>query len=519
MTATPEPAPATPQRRTPLQNTLVVMLFTLFSRLSGLLRQLIVNLFDNTIMDAFMVAVRVPNLLRELVAEGALVNSFIPVYKSLPEGERRRLAAAFSGTMIAINMVLAAIGIIAAPWVVDLLLAANSNVDREIAIYMTRLAMPFLMLISLASVASGVLTADEHFKESGMAPVAFNVASIAVLLILPPEATWLAIGWLVGGVAQLLVQVPPLMRHGLLPRPTLQGHSELGRVLRNMAPFMLTATTRQVLNVYVSRLLSNAQHFPAGTQGGYANAEALFTMANGLFVISTAQAYFPRFSDLAAAQKWDEFSALMVNATKATVFMAAPASALLLALAPQAAALFNLSGSMPETRLLATVGIVSGWALALVPWGVMTIATRTFYARERSREAVVVSALVFVLEVALYNVLVPRIGFWGFGASTALVGILGSALLYWRHRQSLPLDVFGVLRHAAIVLLLAALAGGAARAVAGLFAMPRQMLEALPVLALAGGVGLLVYFGGAVLLRLPEVNGIVRRLPFLKKKK
>lgn len=493
-------------------NTLIVMAGTLGSRLSGVFRQQIINLFDNTIMDAFTMAVKVPNLLRELLAEGALVNSFIPVYKSLSTVERRRLAQAFSGVMITINLVLTALGVLGAPYIVDLLLASDSNVDPVLTLYMTRLVMPFLMLISLSSVAMGLLNADEHFKESSFAPVAFNIASIAALLILPQQATWLAMGWLLGGLAQLVVQLPALSRFGLLPRPTLTRHPELGRVLRQMLPFTLTAGTRQFLNIYVSRLLSNAQMFPAGTQAGYTNAEALFTMANGLFVVSPALALFPRFSQLAAEGNWNSFSALTLQAMRSTTFMAAPIGALLVALAPYAASIFNLTGSVPETRLNATSGILAGWALALVPWAIVTILLRTFYARERTRDAVVVSAVGFVLEVGMYSLLVPLLGFWGFGVSTAVSGTLMVLALLFLYRRSVPLPLDSLLAHLGRVLPLAAVAGAAAWLVAQFLPAAGPLLPSLLVLAVAGGVGLAVYLGGALLLKLPEVDGVMRRL-------
>lgn len=485
---------------------------TLGSRLSGIVRQQIINLFGNTLTDAFLVAVTVPNLLRELLAEGALVNSFLPVYKSLDAAERRRLAQAFSGLLIAVNLILMALGILAAPWVVDLLLAANSNVDQALATYMTQLVMPFLMLISLSAIAMGLLNADEHFRESSFAPVAFNLASIAALLLLPDTATWLAFGWLIGGVAQLLVQLPALHRFGLLPTPALRGHPALGRVLRQMAPFTLTAGARQFLNVYVLGLLTNAQQFQPGTRTGYGNAEALFTMVNGLFVVSPALAFFPRFSQHAAEGNWPQFKALTVQAIRTTTFLAAPMSALLLALAPYAVSLFNLRGDFEVTRFQAGAGILTGWALALLPWALVTILLRTFYARERAREAVTVSALGFVLEVGLYRLLVPPLGFLGFGLSTTLSGLVIAGALALLYRRSLGFPTRAVAAHLARVVPLAALAGVAAWLVSRLMPEPGFIVPGVIGLVVAGGVGLAVYLAGALALRLPEVAGVQRRL-------
>ena len=294
MTVTPPPAapPSTPPpKKSAGRNIVVVMAGTLGSRLTGIFRQQIINAFPSHLTDAFLLATRVPNTLRELLAEGALVNAFIPVYKSLDEDGRRTLAQAFSGVLIAVNLLLLALGILAAPWIAGLLVPPGSPVSFELVVYMTRLLVPFLMLISLSAIAMGLLNADEHFRESSFAPVAFNLASIAVLLVTPKNATWLALGWLVGGFAQLIVQLPSLARFGLLPTPALRSHAAMRRVLVNMAPFTLTAGARQILNFYVQRLLAGPQ-YPSGTVTGYNNAETLFTLANGLFVVSPALAYF-----------------------------------------------------------------------------------------------------------------------------------------------------------------------------------------------------------------------------------
>ncbi|WQE94940.1 murein biosynthesis integral membrane protein MurJ [Deinococcus sp. AB2017081] len=508
------PGDVTPRspRRSLRVNTLIVMAGTLGSRLSGIVRQQIINLFDTSLTDAFNVAVKVPNLLRELLAEGALVNSFIPIYKSLDAVERRKLAQSFSGVMIAVNLILMAVGILAAPWIVGVLTAADSNIDRAVAVYMTQLVMPFLTLISLSAVAMGLLNADEHFRESSFAPVAFNLASIVALLLLPDTATWLAFGWLIGGVAQLVVQLPALSRFGLLPTPSLSGHPALRRVLVQMAPFTLTAGARQILNVYVTRLLTNSAQFGSGTQTGYGNAEALFTTVNGLFVVSPVLAMFPRFAQHAAEKDWGAFRSLTAQAIRATTFLAAPMSALLVALAPYAVSLFNLGRGYDVGKFQAGAGILTGWALALLPWALVTVLLRTFYARERTREAVVVSAVGFVVEVGLYALLVPPLGFLGFGVSTALSGTLMTAALIVMYRRTLAFPGQEVAAHLIRVVPLSVVAGLVAWLVSRVLPAPGFIVPGALGLAVAGGIGLGVYLAGALAIRMPEMGGLLRRL-------
>ncbi|GGL83034.1 lipid II flippase MurJ [Deinococcus aerolatus] len=509
--ATPAPLP----RKSLRANTLIVMAGTLGSRLSGIVRTQIMGTFGNTLLDAFLVAVRVPNLLRELLAEGALVNSFIPVYKSLDETERRKLAQTFSGVLIAVNLLLMALGILAAPFIVDLLIAATPNVDRAVAVYMTQLVMPFLMLISLSSIAMGLLNADEHFRESSFAPVAFNLASIVALLLLPNTATWLAFGWLIGGLAQLAVQLPALTRFGLLPTPSLKPNPSLMRVLRQMAPFTLTAGARQFLNLYVTRLLSDNTRFLPGTQSGYFYAETLFTTVNGLFVVSPALALFPRFSEHAAARDWSAFKALTVQGIRTTTFLAAPMSALLVVLAGYAVSIVNISRGYDVARFEAASEILTGWGLALVPWAMVTLLLRTFYARERTMEAVTVSAVGFVLEVGLYRLLVPPLGLLGFGVSTAISGVLMAGALALLYRRALGFPGREITAHLARVLplsLLAGLVAWLALRFVPFIPAPGFIVPGLIGLSVAGGAGLAAYLLGALLLRMPEMGGLLRRL-------
>lgn len=491
-------------------NTLIIMLGTLASRLSGIVRQILINMFGDVLTDAFAVAIRIPNLLRELLAEGALVNSFIPVYKSLDRAQQKQFAAAFSGVLIALNLILTALGILLAPMFVDLLISAQANVDRHIAVYMTQLVMPFLMLISLSSIAMGLLNADEHFKESSFAPVAFNLASIVVLLFAPKTATMLALGWMIGGSFQLLVQLPALHRLGLLPQPNLGWHPAMGRVFRQMAPFTLTAGARQFLNLYVTRMLTNAQQFPQGTQTGYSNAEALFTMANGIFVVSPVLALFPRFSQYAAKKEWREFRALTMQGLRTTTFLAAPVSAIMFALAPYAVSLFFIS-EPSATRFAAGAGILSGWALALVPWAMVTILLRTFYARERTLQAVIVSTIGFLLEVGLYQILVPKVDFIGFGLSTTLSGLIMTLALIIMYRRDLGFYSREMSIHLIKVCGMAALSGVAAWLVVSRLPDPGVFWTGVLGLSVGGLIGVSVYFTLSSMLGIPEIAALTRR--------
>ena len=211
------PPPAPP--RSAVRGALVFMGGTLGSRASGLLREvLLVALFPVRASDAFRIAWAVPNLFRELLAEGALTNAFIPVVQRLRGDDRRAFAGAMLAALTLANALLLGAALLAAPWIVDLLLAVDANVDRDLAVRLLRLTFPVLGAISMAALAMGVLQAEERFAAPAWAPVALNLTAIAVMLAFPGTPEALALGVVAGGVLQALVQWPAMARAGLTPR-------------------------------------------------------------------------------------------------------------------------------------------------------------------------------------------------------------------------------------------------------------------------------------------------------------
>ena len=162
------------------------MVGTLGSRVTGFLRQSLLNqLFATEITDAFLVALRVPNLFRELLAEGALTNSFVPIYKSLSRQEARSLSGALLGLLTIANGALLLLAFVGAPWVVNLLVADSANINVELTVRLTRLVFPFLAAISFSALAMGILQAEERFLAPAWAPVALNVVTILGMLLYP----------------------------------------------------------------------------------------------------------------------------------------------------------------------------------------------------------------------------------------------------------------------------------------------------------------------------------------------
>ena len=508
-----ETPPATPGSligRRGFVNILTVMAGTLGSRGLGLVRQLVFNRLDGNLTDAFNIAFRVPNLLRELLAEGALINSFIPVYKSLPDEEQKELASSFTAVLLAVNFVVLGLGILLAPWLVQHVLdPAGTPQNQATAIYLTQWMMPFLTFISMSAVAMGLLNAGEHFRASAFAPMAFNVVSIFILLVFPQSAFWLAMSTTLGGLAQLVVQIPSLLKLGLFPRLQTLWHPALRRVLLMMIPFAISTSGKQFLNIFVVRFISP---FPKNALTGYGNAEVLFQLALGLFAVSPALALYPRLATHSAAKDWDAFRRLTVQALRLTSFIAAPVSILFSVLAPYAVSLVQLSSATEPERLTYGALTLSTWALAIVPAGLNALLVRTFFVRERTLEPLIVTSLGAVADVGLYTLFVPLFGLQGFGLSSTITGTLTAAVLMVLYSKQVGMNWSPLIRHLGLVFPLALLAGAVAFAVSSVLPAPGNLWRGVVGLSVAGGAGMAVYLVLAYVLRFPELSSLRSRL-------
>jgi len=212
-----------------LRAVLLVMGGTLASRVLGLVRQAVFNaLYPDALKDAFNVAYRVPNLLRELLAEGAVQNALIPLLKSLPPEEAQAFARRFAAFLFGVNLLVLGLGYLLAPWVAGLLVAEESHLRAPEAfqevVYLTRLLLPFLLGISMAALFSALLQAEERFLPYALGPVAFNLVAILLMALYPGDPTALGLSVSLGGLIQALVQLPFL--RGFPQKPVAQGVQE-----------------------------------------------------------------------------------------------------------------------------------------------------------------------------------------------------------------------------------------------------------------------------------------------------
>ncbi len=493
---------------------LTLMGGTLASRVTGLLRNsLLAQFFPTAVLDAFVTAFKVPNLFRELLAEGALTNSFVPVYQRLEPSERRRMTGALLALLVLVNGVLMLLALWLAPKIAGVLIAPGGNVDVELTTRLIRIVFPFLPAVSLAALAMGVLNAEERFFAPAWAPVALNVVTVALMALFPGHAEVLALAHVLGGAAQLVVQVPALVRNGLLPRLGALWHPALGSVLLLMVPFALTASGRQVLNVVASNVITGID---AGAQGAFYLADLFLSLLLGLFSISPALAYYSRLSRQAANEP-EAFAPTLAEGLRFIALLTVPAGLGLWLLAGQATDVVYNWRSLLGTPMDAdvrsyTIAATAPLGLAVFPLGAFNLLVRTFYIRRTVLVPVAVVLSFLTVQGALYLLLAGPFGIAGVAWATALVAwaqlFVTLALVERRER----FGAGGYLRGALKAWVAGLAATGAAWSLLAALGEAATWYGQLTRLTAAGALLLSLYVALAHLLGLGEARRLVARL-------
>lgn len=418
---------------------------TMTSRLLAVVRETVIAyLFGaGNAMDAYNVAFRVPNLLRDLFAEGAISAAFIPTFTRTLVGGGR--AAAWRlGNLVLNTLALITLGCVAIGWWFAPELAgwfapeyALVPGKLELTTLLTRIMLPFLTMIALGVVMMGMLNALGRFFIPALSPVMFNIATILsafTLVPLMPRLGWppiagIAIGTVLGGAGQILLQWPVLRREGWRYAAVLDtGDRGLREVMRLMGPGTLGLAAVQV-NVFVNTVLATSEGTGAVSWLNY--AFRLMYLPIGLFGVSIGTAALPEISRHSAALDLPAMRRTVSDALRLMLMLNVPATVGLIVLAHPIVALILERGNFTPADTAATAGALMCYAPGLLGYAAIKVASPTFYALRDSRTPVIVSALSVALNVALNLALVRVAGFRGLALGTAIAATLNAGLLIW----------------------------------------------------------------------------------------
>jgi len=308
---------------------------TLLSRIFGFVRDAVIAWYFGTGLssDAFFVAFRIPNLLRRLFGEGSLSISFIPVFTEYLSNRGRSEAfdlARSAVRLLSVLLVLTAIaGILLAPLVVRIIAPGWSGAPEkyQLTVTLTRIMFPYIFFIGLVALAMGILNVLGHFAAPALAPVFLNIAMIGSIFFISPymedPVMGLAIGVLVGGALQLVLQLPFLIRKGFYfwQKATLY-HPGLKKIGKLMLPATFGAAVYQI-NILVGTLLATL--LPEGSVSYLYYADRLVQFPLGVFAIATATAVLPSLSRQAAANDFQSLRDTFNHALNLVFFITIPA--------------------------------------------------------------------------------------------------------------------------------------------------------------------------------------------------
>ena len=414
----------------------------LVSRLAGLVRQRVFAHYfglQSDAADAFTAGFRIPNFLQNLFGEGALSASFIPVYASLlARGEPReadRVAGAVGSLLALVVSVVVLIGVVATPALSAVVAPGFTGDKRDLTIAIVRVLFPGAGLLVLSAWCLGVLNSHHRFLLSYLAPVMWNVAMIAALIVfggapLPDLAMKLAWGSVAGSALQFAVQVPIVLHVAPDLRVAFDAASEHVRVVvRNFLPVFISRGVVQV-SAYVDQIL--ASFLPTGAVTGLQNAALLYTLPVSLFGMSVAAAELPTMSGVAAEDGSVALRARLDAGLRQIAFFVVPSAMAFLALGDVVAAALLQTGRFTHDDAVRVWAILAGSAVGLLASTLGRLYSSTYYALQDTRTplryAVVRVALTTVLGY-LFAFPLPRLlgipMLYGAAGLTASAGIAG----------------------------------------------------------------------------------------------
>lgn len=433
-----------------LKSASTVSLWTLASRVTGLARELLIaSAFGASAMtDAFNVAFRIPNLFRRFFAEGAFSQAFVPSLAATraEHGDEatRQLVNHVASILSAALLCLCVIGVAGAPVLVWLMASGLKTDPRgfEAAVFMTRWMFPYIAFMSLVALSAGILNTWRRFAVPAATPVLLNLAMIgAAWLGAPLFLRWgiepiyaLAAGVMLGGVLQLGLQIPALLKLGVLPRPTLAigglrravADSGTRRVLSLMAPALLGVGVAQLSLIVNTQI---ASHLAAGSVSWITYADRLMEFPTAMLGVALGVVLMPQLAAARAAADAVQYSDLLDWGLRLVVLLAAPCAVALLTFAtPLVSTLFHY-GAFTARDVTQTALALKGWGAGLLGLIAIKVLAPGYFAQMDTRTPVKIALVVLVLTQVFNWLLVPHLQHAALTLSIGLGALINAAWL------------------------------------------------------------------------------------------
>jgi putative peptidoglycan lipid II flippase len=425
----------------------VVGAFTFLSRILGLFRDiLIANFFGSGMSaDAFFVAFRIPNLLRRLFAEGSFSVAFIPVFteylQKKSKGDALLLARVVLTSLVLILTAVTILGVILSPLIVRIIAPGfgGSSEKYALTVLLTRIMFPYIFFVSVLALLTGVLNSLKHFAAPAMAPIFLNLSMIAALVFLAPSmrapTVGLAIGVIVGGVIQMAVQVPLVIKKGLSFAPRwMPAHPALKKIGLLMLPTIFGSAIYQI-NQLAGTLL--ASFLREGSVSYLYYADRLVQFPLGVFAIAISTAVLPSLSREAAEKDFDGLREILSHAIRLTMFITIPAMVGLIVLREPIIRLLFQRGAFDSFTTIMTAQALLFYSLGLWAFAALRVFVSAFYSLQDTKTPVKVAVVAMLANILFSVLLMGPLKHGGLALALSLASTLQLCILIYLLRKRL----------------------------------------------------------------------------------
>ncbi|MBX9798039.1 MAG: murein biosynthesis integral membrane protein MurJ [Burkholderiaceae bacterium] len=418
---------------------------TMVSRVTGLIREILfARAFGaSAYTDAFNIAFRIPNLLRRLFAEGAFSQAFVPIlaeYKSQKGEEATKSLVDHVATVLIWTMLLTClIGVIASPFIVYLIatgLKAKSEAF-DASVWMTRVMFPYIGFMAFVALSGGILNTWREFKIPAFTPVLLNLSFIVATLFLAPHLDQpiyaMAIAVIVGGLLQMAIQIPALLKIGMLPRISRNPLASLGdagvrKVLSKMGPAVFAVSAAQISLMINTNIASRLE---SGSVSWLSYADRLMEFPTALLGVALGTILLPSLSKANFEGNTEEYSSLLDWGLRLTFLLALPCAVGLATISePLTATLFHY-GKFNELSVEMTSRALVAYGVGLIGLILVKILAPGFYAQQNIKTPVKIAIGVLIATQLMNMIFVPWIAHAGLALSIGLGACLNAGFLYW----------------------------------------------------------------------------------------
>jgi putative peptidoglycan lipid II flippase len=417
----------------------VVGIFTFLSRVMGLARDILIASFfgSGLVADAFFVAFRIPNLFRRLFAEGSFSVSFIPIFTEYLQKKSKHEAIYLAQIVLTVIIIILTsftiIGIVFSPLLIRIIAPGFGGLGEKyyLAVFLTRIMFPYIFLVSLLSLFSGVLNSLKHFSAPAAAPIFLNLSMIAALIFLAPHmkvpSAGLAIGVIGGGFLQLALQIPFLVNKGMSFAPKWNiRHPALKKIVLLMVPTIFGSAIYQI-NQLIGTLL--ASFLREGSISYLYYADRLVQFPLGVFAIAISTAVLPSLSREASKGEIDMFKDTLSHAMRLTMFITIPAMVGLIVLRQPIVKLLFERGAFSSFSTLMTANALAYYSLGLCSFAGLRIFVSAFYSLQDTKIPAKVAAIAMIFNVIFSLILMGPLKHGGLALALSLASTLQLLIL------------------------------------------------------------------------------------------